>query len=129
MNIWRTTGGAERVQQINPAPNMTQIFNILSVIDKEIATVSGINPMEQFDPGSDKVGIVEIMESNKAIRNRSVDENYNIALDEALTMMLARIKQFAPSLSSKKIKDSDGKTIKVIFPKIKIENYKVYQKD
>jgi hypothetical protein len=27
--------------------------------------VSGINPMEQFDPMSDKVGIVEIMEANK----------------------------------------------------------------
>lgn len=47
------------------------------------------------------------MEANKSIRNRSVDENYNIGIDEALTMMLDRIKQFAPSLMSKKIKDSD----------------------
>ena len=65
------------------------------------------------------------MEANKAIRNRTVDENYNIGLDEALTMMLDRIKQFAPSLLSEKILDTDWKVLKTIFPKIRIDWFKV----
>lgn len=65
------------------------------------------------------------MEANKSIRNRSVDENYNIGIDEALTMMLDRIKQFAPSLLSKKIKDSNGNVIKTVFPKIRIDNFTI----
>lgn len=68
------------------------------------------------------------MESNKSIRNRSVDENYNIGLDEALTMMLSRVKQFAPTLLAEKIKDSKNKIIKMIFPKIRIDNVVVEKK-
>jgi hypothetical protein len=91
------------------------------MIDREIATDSGINPNEQFEAPTDKLGIMEIMEANKSVRNRSVDENYNIGIDEALTMMLDRIKQFAPALLSEKVKDSDGRVIKTIFPKIRID--------
>lgn len=66
------------------------------------------------------------MEANKSVRNRSVDENYNIYLDAALTQMLSRIKQFAPSLLAEKIMSEDGKkVIKYIFPKITIKDYEV----
>ena len=125
MNIWRTTWGAERVQQINTSPNLTYFTAVLDLIDKQTTIDSWVNPLEQFDPMSDKVWIVEIMEANKAIRNRSVDENYNIGLDEALTMMLDRIKQFAPSLLKEEIKWEDWKVLKTIFPKITIEWYTV----
>lgn len=81
------------------------------------------------DAMSDKVGIVEIMEANKAVRQSAVDENYNIGLDNVLTMTLSRIKQFAPALLTEKIKDSDGKVIKTIFPKIRIEGYEVKKED
>jgi len=47
------------------------------------------------------------MEANKAIRNKSVDENYNIGLDSILTMTLSRIKQFAPALLSTKVMSAD----------------------
>jgi hypothetical protein len=50
---------------------------------------------------TDKVGIVEMMEENKAIRHKSVDENWNIFLDKVLTMMLSNIAQFVPKLLSK----------------------------
>jgi hypothetical protein len=53
------------------------------------------------------VGIVEMQEANKAVRQSAVDEGYAIALDEALTMTIQRIRDFAPSLMSEKIKDSD----------------------
>jgi hypothetical protein len=68
------------------------------------------------------------METNKSIRNRSVDENYNIWLDDALTMTLARIKQFAPALLKEDIKWEDWKALKTIFPKIRVDNYSVEKK-
>lgn len=129
LNIWRTTGGADRVQQINSSPNLGYFVQVLGLIDQEVAINAGDDPRSQIDPGSDKVGIVEVMEANKSVRRRSVDENYNIGLDEALTMMLDRIKQFAPSLLSEKIKDSKGKVLKVVFPKIKIEGFTVTKKE
>ncbi|WP_180369732.1 hypothetical protein, partial [Oenococcus oeni] len=67
------------------------------------------------------------MEANKAVRQSAIDEGYNMCLDSVLTMMLSGIKQFAPSLLSETIKDSDGKEIKKIFPKIRIDNSEVKQ--
>lgn len=128
MNLWRTTWWADKVQQMNTTPNIWAFQNVIALIDKEIAVASWINPNETIAPDSDKVWIVEIMEARKSVRNRSVDENYNIWLDDALTMTLDRIKQFAPALLSEKIKDSDWKVIKTIFPKIKI-NDKVIKKE
>jgi hypothetical protein len=65
------------------------------------------------------------MEANKSVRNRSVDENYNMFLDDAFTQMLSRIKQFAPALLSEKVMGEDGKELKRIFPQIRIDNYSV----
>lgn len=66
------------------------------------------------------------MESNKSVRNRSVDENYNIGMDEALTMMLSRVRQFAPALLSEKIMSDDGKSVlKTIFPMIRMDGFKM----
>ena len=126
MNLWRTTWWADRVQPINTSINLWFFTAVLDLIEKQVTIDTWINPTEQFDPISDKVGIVEIMEANKAVRNRSVDENYNIWLDNILTMTLARIKQFAPSLLSEKIQEWE--VTKVIFPSIRIDNYKVERK-
>ena len=126
VNIWRTAGGADKVQQVNTSPDLNFFASVLDLLDKQAAIDSWINPADQIDPGSDKVGIVEIMESNKSVRNRSVDENYNIGIDEALTMMLSRVKQFAPSLLMKKIMSEDGKTVlKTEFPMIRIDNAEI----
>lgn len=99
--------------------------SVLDKLDQQAAVSSGINPLDQFDPGSDKVGIVEIMESNKSVRNRSVDENYNVCLDAMLTQMLDHIKIYAPSLLSEKIYGEDKKLLKVVFPMIRIKDYEV----
>lgn len=126
INIWRSVGGVDNVKPVTTTIDLWYFVSVLDKLDQQSAIDSGINPREQFDPGSDKVGIVEIMEANKSVRNRSVDENYNIYLDAALTQMLSRIKQFAPSLLSEKIMSEDGKkVIKYIFPKITIKDYEV----
>lgn len=37
-------------------------------------------------------------------------------------MMLDRVKQFAPALLKEDIKDSEGKTLKTIFPMIRVDD-------
>lgn len=61
--------------------------------------------MAQVESQAPTLGQEELIEANKSVRNSSVDENYNIGLDEALTMMLDRIKQFAPALLKEEIKE------------------------
>lgn len=129
VNIWRTTWGAERVQQVNTQPNLWYFTTVLQLLDDLVVQDTWDNPRAPSQAQSDKVWIVEIMEANKAVRQSSVDENYNIWLDEALTMTLSRIKQFAPSLLSEKVLDSDWKVIKTIFPKITIQWYEVSKED
>jgi len=129
LNIWRTTGWVDQVQQVNTTINLGYYTAVLDKLDQQSAVDTGINALEQFDPGSDKVGIVEIMEANKSVRNRSVDENYNICLDATLTQTLSRIKQFAPSLLAERKMSEDGKEVlKYIFPQIRIENFVVDKK-
>ena len=125
LNLLRTTGGADKVQAINTSPNLGYFTQVLALLDKEIIAASGINPLSQVESQAATLGQEELIEANKAIRNSSVDENYNIGLDEKLTMMLDRIKQFAPALLSRKEYGSDGKLLKTIFPKIRIDNYEV----
>lgn len=125
LNIWRSNWWVDQVQPINTNINLGYFTSVLSLLDQQVTVDTWINPLEQFDPWTDKVWIKEIMEASKAVRNKSVDENYNIWLDEALTMMLARIKQFAPALLSETIKNKKGEVIKTIFPKIQIKDYTV----
>ena len=55
LNIWRTTGGIDQVQQVNSTINLGYYTAVLDKLDQQSAVDSGINALEQFDPGSDKV--------------------------------------------------------------------------
>ena len=129
VNIWKTTWGAERVQQVNTSPNLWYFTTVLNLLDDLVVQDTWDNLRAPVDAWSDKLWIVEIMEARKEVRQSAVDENYNIALDEALTMTLQRIKDFAPSLLSEKIKDDKWNVTKVIFPKIRIKDYVVKKED
>ena len=98
------------------------------MIDDLIIQESGENPRATYEVASDKVGIVEMMEQNKAIRQTSVDSNYNTAFDDALTMMLQRIRQFARSVEAEIIKNADGSTKEIIYPRITVKDH-VIEKD
>jgi len=129
LNIWRTTGWADRVQPVNTSINLGYFTTVLEFLDKLVVTDSGINPMAQVESWAPTLGQEELIEANKSVRNSSVDENYNIGLDDALTMMLDRIKQFAPSLLKQTIKGEDGKVLKVVFPMIRIDDATVEKKN
>lgn len=126
INIWRTVWGASSVQPINTQPNLSYFTSVMGLLDDLLVQDTGDNLRSPIDAQSDRLWIVEIMESNKAVRQASIDENYNIWLDSVLTMTLSRIKQFAPSLLSEKIYNKKwDRVIKLIFPKIRIPNYDV----
>lgn len=129
INYLTTTWWAERVQQLNTSPNLWFQTTVLDLLDRVLIRDTWDNLMSPVDAWSDKLWIVEIQEARKEVRQSAVDENYNIALDDALTMTLQRIKDFAPSLLSEKIKDSEWKLIKTIFPAIKIQWYTVSMED
>lgn len=129
LNIWRTTGGADKVQQMNTSPNLWYFTSVLELLDKYVISDSGINPLSQVESWAPTLWQEELIEANKAVRNSSVDENYNIGLDESLTMMLDRIKQFAPALLKETVKDSEWNVIKMIFPKIRIDDVEVKKED
>ncbi len=129
VNIWRNSWDVDQVKQINSSPNLWYFTTVMDLIDREVTINSWINPAEQFEQTSDKVWIVEIQEANKMVRNASVDENYEIWLDDALTMMFSRIHQFAPSLLKEEIMSDDWKEVlKIVFPKITIKDYTVEKK-
>lgn len=124
-NILQTTWDVTQVQRLDTTVNLWYFQSLLEILYDLIVQYTGDNPRAPSQAQSDKVGIVEIMEANKAVRQSSIDEWYNICLDEALTMMLARVKQFAPALLSETIKWEDGEVLKRVFPKIRIDNAEV----
>jgi hypothetical protein len=125
LNLWRTTGGADKVQPISTSPNLSYFAAVLDLIDKETTIAAGEDQRAAIEAKEATLGQQEILEGNRAIRKASVDENTEIGLDDALTMMLSRIKQFAPALLATKIPGEDGKTLRYVFPKIKIDGYTV----
>lgn len=128
VNVRRSSEWAENIKQMQPQMN-SWLVSILQVLDDLVIQDTGENVRASIDANSDKVGIVEIMEENKAIRHKSVDENWNIYLDNALTKMLSNIVQFVPTLLSRVVEIEQGEeTItKIQYPFIKIENAKVTQ--
>jgi hypothetical protein len=100
------------------------------LIDKEVRSDTGIDVASVFEPPAEQLGTVEIIEENKQIRNKSIDELRDHAIDEAYTKVLQNIAMFAPQLlkESKEIKDEDGKKIGEVTterPKIQIPNVKI----
>ena len=128
INVRQSTGWVEQVQQMQPQSNIG-LSAILDILDDLIVQDTGENVRATIDMQTDKVGIVEMMEENKSVRHKSVDENWNLFLDRALTMMLSNVAQFAPSIWSEVLEiDFDWEKIKKVqYPKITVENASVKQ--
>ena len=128
VNLWRTTGWAENIRPVSTNINLWAFENLMNFIDKEIAIVTWINPAEQITASADVLWIVEINEANKAVRTWSIDESYEIWIDNTLTMTLARITQFSSLLWEMK-RDKDGNFLKNIPKQIRIKGYKTVKRD
>ena len=128
INVRQSTVWAEQVQQLQPQAN-AGLVAILEILDDMVVQDTGENIRATIDMQTDKVGIVEMMEENKAVRHKSVDENWNLFLDKALTMMLSNLAQFAPKIWSRVIQvDWDGEKLdKVQYPMITVQDAVVKQ--
>jgi hypothetical protein len=101
-------------------------------MDDNIRKNTGIDINSVFEPPADQLGTVEIIEENKQIRSKSIDELMDFAYQEVLTKMLKNLATFAPKLAKteKVIKDKSGKVIKKMFeyPTLEIPNVTIDKK-
>jgi len=123
VNVRRTAVWADQIKQMQPQINWG-LVSILNILDDLVVQDTGENVRSTVDMQSDKVGIVEMQEENKAIRHKSVDENWNIFLDNALTIMLSNIAQFVPTLLSRTVtvKQGEEEITKIEYPYIRIKD-------
>ena len=98
-------------------------------MEDNIRKNTGIDLNAVFQPPANQLGTVEIIEENKKIRSKSIDELMDFAYQNVLSKMLVNLATFAPKLlkTTKKIKDKKGKVIKVLseYPTIEIPNVKI----
>lgn len=131
INIWQFTSGIDQVKQIALDSNISSQTNLLTILDDQIIQNSWENIKAPYSSPAGTATEAEILEENKQIRQKTVDQLRDIALDDSLTQVLKNIQQFAPSILCKKVyKEVDGKKIlsKVEYPKILIPNVWVKKK-
>lgn len=127
VNTWRTTGDAGQVQPLNVSNNLNYLVQVYNLIMDEIRMNTGMDMRAPFEAPAQQLGTVEIMEENKAIRYKAVDENRDLALDRAFTQTLNNINRFAPALL-RKTEVVEGVRVTKERPVIKIPNIKVTNK-
>lgn len=129
INIARFSNGIEQMKEINTSIDLNWPLAVLNMLKDDVRINTGIDINAVFEPPAEQLGTVEIIEENKQIRNKSVDELMDFAYDEAFTKMLDNVSVFAPRLlkTTKVIKNKKGKVIRKTaeYPKLQIPNVKI----
>ncbi len=129
ISIARFTNNVTDLRDIDTRVDINWPLAVLWQIDKEVRSDTGIDVQAVFEPPAEQLGTVEIIEENKQIRNKSVDELRDHAIDEAYTKVLNNITMFAPKLlkeTTKVVVDwEEVGDIKTARPQIQIPNVKI----
>lgn len=132
ISIAKFTNNVSDMRDINTSVDINWPLAVLWQIDKEVRTDTGIDVQSVFEPPAEQLGTVEIIEENKQIRNKSIDELRDHAIDEAYTKVLNNIASYAPHLmkeTKKVVVDwEEVWDIKTARPQIQIPNVKITQK-
>lgn len=132
ISIAKFTNNVSDMRDINTSVDINWPLAVLWQIDKEVRTDTGIDVQSVFEPPAEQLGTVEIIEENKQIRNKSIDELRDHAIDEAYTKVLNNIASYAPHLmkeTKKVIVDwEEIWDVKTARPQIQIPNVKITQK-
>lgn len=132
ISIAKFTNNVSDMRDINTSVDINWPLAVLWQIDKEVRTDTGIDVQSVFEPPAEQLGTVEIIEENKQIRNKSIDELRDHAIDEAYTKVLNNIASYAPHLmkeTKKVVVDwEEVGDIKTARPQIQIPNVKITQK-
>lgn len=128
----RFTNGVEQLQNIDTQVNITPMVNARQIVNDMVRTDTGIDMNAPFEAPADTLWQTEIIEENKSIRYKTIDEARDQALDDALEMTLSNIAQFAPILLKRvsKVYDDDGNVIEEIEqrPTIQVKNVSIKKK-
>lgn len=119
INVMRLTGGLDNVKPLVFDSNINDMSAMGNLMDDLIIQTTWENLKASYTSQADTLWQTEIMEENKAIRTKIVDEQDDIMISNILTACLNNITQFAPSLQLKKIKNEDW-TEKIIYPAIRL---------
>lgn len=132
ISIAKFTNNVSDMRDINTSVDINWPLAVLWQIDKEVRTDTGIDVQSVFEPPAEQLGTVEIIEENKQIRNKSIDELRDHAIDEAYTKVLNNIASYAPHLmkETKKVMVDWEEVwdVKTARPQIQIPNVKITQK-
>lgn len=119
----------EWTKELDTRVDVRWLIEAFNIVWNEIRVNSWVDMNSPFQEQAPTLWQTEIIEENKALRNRDKDEWRDFCFDRALTFALSNIKQFAPVLlaGTKEIKDEKGKVIKKIYdrPKLTIKNVKI----
>jgi len=128
VNMWNFTNNIDQVKQFKLDDNVNTAAAIMNLIDDLTTQDIGENIKSPYQIQADTLWQTQIIEENKAIRQKNVDELLDISMDSILTFVLKNIRKFAPVLLKKKIKNKDWKVEKVIYPVIKIKDVRIEKK-
>ncbi len=131
-SIVEFNNGIEWTKELDTRVDLRWLIEAFNIVGNEIRVNSGVDMNSPFQEQAPTLGQTEIIEENKALRNRDKDELRDFCFDRALTLTLSNIKQFAPVLLAwtKEIKDENGKVLQKIYdrPKLTIQNVKISKK-
>jgi formylmethanofuran dehydrogenase subunit D len=126
MNIRSFNTGMDNVKQFNLDSNISPMVNVMQMIDDFVIQDTGENIKAPYSSPAGTLGEVEIIEQNKALRVKTIDESRDICLDYVLSQVLSNIANFAPKVLCQK-EDDKGK-VKITYPMISVKNSKVESK-
>lgn len=103
MNIWKFAGTQDSVKQFALDGNIQSQANLLTILDDQIIQDSGQNLKAPYSSPANTATEIEVIEENKAIRDKQMDEMRDQAYQQILDQVYKNIKQFAPALLRKDI--------------------------
>lgn len=112
ISLARFTNSMTDMRDIDTRVDINGPLAVIEQIDKQVVVNTGLNLQSVFEPPAEQLGTVEIIEENKQIRNKSIDEARDHAIDDSYTKVLKNIALFAPELlkETKKVL-VDGKEV------------------
>lgn len=131
MNIWQFAQGQDSVKQFQLDGNISQQSGLLTIIDDQIIQDSGENLKAPYSSPANTATEIEVIEENKATRQKCIDEIRDQSRQNILTQVLKNIAQRAPALLKKEIKKRVGKkeiVAKIEYPMIRVPNVSIGKK-
>lgn len=128
ISLAKFNGGIEGTKDIDTRVDILPLLKATEIIDNKKRQNTWVDINSPFQEQAPTLWQTEIIEENKAMRQRAKDMLRDMWLDDALTKTLCNIKQFAPVLlATTKDVIVDGKVIKKVyqFPRLSIKNVKI----